>query len=270
MRMNYDTLTLERDGAIATLTLNRPESLNAMTHRMGEELNHAFISVRDDTQARALVITGAGRAFCAGEDVKQRPADSAEIRERSTPLGKLARGPLAPLEFAATFRSMPKPTIAAVNGAAVGQGLSLALACDMRIASDNARFGAVWTLRGIPPESAGAYLLTQLVGPAKACELIFGGKIIGAEEAKDIGLVNEVVPAAEFPEATREFAAQMTSGAPVAIGISKMMIYQALESSLEVHGRLDFLGQQYAFNTVDREEGIQSFLEKRPAQFKGR
>ncbi len=267
--MNYETLMLEREGAIATLTLNRPESLNAMTHTMGVELNDAFVRVRDDSHARALVITGAGRAFCAGEDVKQRPADSAEIRERATPMGKLARGPLAPIDFANTFRNMPKPTIAAVNGPAVGQGLSLALACDMRIASETARFGAVWTLRGIPPESAGAYLLTQLVGPAKACELIFGGKIIGAEEAKDIGLVNEVVPAADFAEATRAFATEMTNGAPVAIGISKMMIYQALETSLAVHGRFDFLGQQYAFNTEDREEGIQSFLEKRPAEFKG-
>ncbi len=267
--MNYETLILERDGSISTLTLNRPESLNAMTHTMGEELNHAFRAVRDDSKVRALVITGAGRGFCAGEDVKQRPADSAEVRARATPLGKLARGPLAPIDFADTFRNMPKPVIAAVNGAAVGQGLSLALACDMRIATDTARFGAVWTLRGIPPESAGAFLLTQLVGPAKACELIFGGKIIGAAEAKEIGLVNEVVPAAEFAEATQAFAAEMTNGAPVAIGISKMMVYQALETSLAVHGRFDFLGQQYAFNTKDREEGIQSFLEKRPAEFKG-
>lgn len=267
--MDYETLTLERSDGIATLTLNRPESLNAMTQRMGIELNHAFSAVRDDTQARALVITGAGRAFCAGEDVKQRPADSAAIRERSTPLGKLARGPLAPIDFADTFRNMPKPTIAAVNGAAVGQGLSLALACDMRIAADNARLGAIWTLRGIPPESAGAYLLTQLVGPAKACELIFGGKIIGADEALEMGLVNRVVPAGDFAQSARAFALEMTAGAPVAIGVSKMMIYQALETSLAVHGRLDFLGQQYAFNTEDREEGIASFLEKRPAQFKG-
>lgn len=267
--MKYETLILEREGAIATLTLNRPESLNAMTRQMGVELNDAFVQVRDDAEARVLVVTGAGRAFCAGEDVKQRPADSAEIREQSTPLGKLARGPSAPIDFAATFRNIPKPTIAAVNGPAVGQGLSLALACDMRVASDNAKLGAIWTLRGIPPESAGAYLLTQLVGPAKACELIFGGKIIGADEAKDIGLVNEVMPAADFAEKTRAFAMQMTNGAPVANGISKMMIYQALETSLEVHGRFDFLGQQYAFNTQDREEGIASFLEKRPAEFKG-
>lgn len=267
--MNYETLMLEREGAVATLTLNRPDSLNAMTRRMGTELNHAFAQVRDDTAARVLVVTGAGRAFCAGEDVKQRPADSAEIREQSTPLGKLARGPLAPMDFAATLRNMPKPTIAAINGAAVGQGLSLALACDIRLISDTAKLGAIWTLRGIPPESAGAYLLTQLVGPAKACELIFAGRMIGAADAKELGLVNEVLPAADFAGATLAFANEMTSGAPVANGISKMMIYQALETSLEIHSRFDFLGQQYAFSTQDREEGIRSFLEKRPAAFKG-
>ena len=267
--MNYETLLLEREDTVATLTLNRPESLNAMTVQMGVELNQAFAQVRDDTEIRVLVITGAGRAFCAGEDVKQRPADSVERRAQNTPLAKLARGPLAPIDFAATFRNMPKPTIAAINGPAVGQGLSLALACDVRLASDKAKLGAIWTLRGIPPESAGAYLLTQLVGPAKACELIFGGKIIGAEEAQGMGLVNQIAPAADFAEATRAFALEMTSGAPVANGISKMMIYQALETSLEVHSRLDFLGQQYAFNTEDREEGIRSFLEKRPAEFKG-
>ena len=267
--MTYETLLLEREGPIATLTLNRPESLNAMTRQMGVELNDAFAQVRNDSQARVLIVTGAGRAFCAGEDVKQRPADSAEIREQSTPLGKLVRGPLAPIDFAATFRNMPIPTIAAINGAAVGQGLSLALACDMRLASSNAKLGAIWTLRGIPPESAGAYLLTQLLGAAKACELIFAGKILGADEAYDIGLVNHVMAAEDFTATTRAFAMEMTNGAPVANGISKMMIYQALETSLEVHGRFDFLGQQYAFNTEDREEGIQSFLQKRPAEFKG-
>ena len=196
--MDYETLTLERADGVATLTLNRPESLNAMTARMGVELRDAFAEVRDDVDARVLLITGAGRAFCAGEDIKERPADSSAAKARATAYGRLARGASAPLEFADAFRSMPKPVIAAINGPAVGQGLSLALACDMRIAADNARLGAIWTLRGIPPESAGAYLLTQIVGPAKACELIFGGQIIGADEALAMGLVNHVVPAAEL------------------------------------------------------------------------
>lgn len=268
--MSYETLTLERESGITTLTLNRPESLNALTRVMTRELEEVFELVRDDSESRALVITGAGRAFCAGEDVRERPGDSSEVRAASTPFGKLARGPGVHLVFAEPFRNMPKPTIASVNGAAVGQGLSLALACDLRIASDQARFGAIWSLRGIPPESAGAYLLTQIVGPAKACELIFSGRIIDAEEALEIGLVNEVVPASELDKATRDFALDMTQGAPVAIGVAKMMIYQALETSMSVHGRLDFLGQEYCFNTEDREEGIESFLEKRPAEFRGR
>jgi len=165
---------------------------------------------------------------------------------------------------------MSKPTIAAVNGFAVGQGLSIALACDIRIASAEAQFGAIWTRRGIPPESAGAYLLTQLVGPAKACELMFTGKIVGAAEAKEIGMVNQIVPADQLQAATYEMAKTIAEGPPVAIAITKMMTYQALETSLDVHGRLEFFGQDYCFNTEDREEGIQSFLEKRPAKFKGR
>jgi enoyl-CoA hydratase/carnithine racemase len=168
------------------------------------------------------------------------------------------------------MRSMAKPTIAALNGPAVGQGLSLALACDVRIADASARLGAVWVRRGIPPESAGAYLLTHLVGPARACELIFTGRMVEAAEAKEIGLVNQVAPAGQALEAARAMAKSMAENAPVAIAVAKMMTYQALETSLEVHGRLDFLGQEFCFNTEDREEGIRSFLEKRPAEFTGR
>ena len=266
---DYNTITLERQDGVATLTLNRPDSLNALTVEMGRELQEAIEAVKSDHDSRVLVLTGAGRAFCAGEDVKQRPADSGETRARQTPLSKLARGPEGMMRFADTLRSMTKPTVAAVNGYAVGQGLSIALACDIRIASDEAGFGAIWTRRGIPPESSGAYLLTHLVGPARACELIFMGKIIDATEAEKIGLINQRVPADQLAEVTQETARQIADGPPVAIGISKMMVYQALETSLDVHSRLEFFGQDYSFNTKDREEGIQSFLEKRPPKFTG-
>jgi 2-(1,2-epoxy-1,2-dihydrophenyl)acetyl-CoA isomerase len=268
--MDYKTVSLERQEGIATITLNRPERLNALTAEMGRELASAVGEVKADLDTRVMVLTGAGRGFCAGEDVKERPGDSEEVRSQQTPLGKLARGPAALMAFVESLRGMTQPTIASVNGFAVGQGLSIALSCDMRIAADNARFGAIWTRRGIPPESAGAYLLTQLVGPAKACELIFAGKMIDAREALEIGLVNKVVPADELRDATQAFAAEIAAGPPVAIGISKMLIYQALETSLAVHGRLEFFGQDYSFKTDDREEGIQSFLENRPARFRGR
>jgi enoyl-CoA hydratase/carnithine racemase len=268
--LSYETLLVERADRITTIVLNRPQALNAITARLTAELTSVVAEESENAESRVLILTGQGRAFCAGEDVKERPADSAEVKARSTPLGKLRAGPSNHVHFANTLRSMSKPTIAAINGPAVGQGLSLALSCDLRIASEDARLGAIWVRRGIPPESAGAYLLLQLVGPAKACELIFSGRMIEALEAKEIGLVNEVVPPGRALEAAKEMARQMSENAPVAIGVAKMMIYQALETSLQVHGRLDFLGQEFCFNTSDREEGIRSFLEKRAAEFTGR
>ncbi len=268
--MNYQTIILEKKEGIATITLNRPDRLNALSSEMSREFKQAVADVESDFEARVLVLTGAGRAFCAGEDVKERPGDSVAVRAQQTALRKLSSGPRGLLQFADTFRNMLRPTVASVNGFAVGQGLSLAMACDIRIASEEAQFGAVWVRRGIPPESAGAYLLTQLVGPAKACELVFTGKMIGAKEAKEIGLVNEVVPADQLQAATYELARSMAEGPPIAIGVAKMMIYQALETSLDVHGRLEFFGQDYCFNTEDREEGISSFLEKRAAKFQGK
>ncbi|MFO7963821.1 MAG: enoyl-CoA hydratase-related protein [Desulfobacterales bacterium] len=268
--MAYNTLIIEKKDNIATLKLNRPQSLNALSVEMGRELKDALNALKEDLESRVLVITGEGRAFCAGEDVKERPGDSDQAKQQWTPLSKLAGIPAELMRFADTLQNMTKPTIAAVNGFAVGQGFSLALACDIRIASEDAVFGAIWTRRGIPPESAGAFLLTRLVGPAKACELIFRGKMISAAEAKEIGLVNAVVPAGKLAEAAGEMAAEIAAGPPVAIAVSKAMVYQALETSLDIHGRLEFFGQDYCFNTEDREEGIRSFLEKRPAKFQGK
>ena len=267
--MAYEHLLLDTKDGCSTITLNRPEGLNALTASMGGELDMAMDEAEADEESRVVVLTGAGPAFCAGEDVRERPGDSPEVRQRQTPLGKLAGGPRGLVRFAGRLRAMTKPTIAAVNGYAVGQGLSIALSCDIRIAAEDARFGAIWTRRGIPPESAGAYLLTQIVGPAKACGLILAGKVVAAPEAKESGLANEVVPAGDLARAASELAGKIAGGPPVAIGISKMMVYQALETSLEVHGRLEFFGQDYCFRTDDREEGIRSFLENRPAKFTG-
>jgi len=268
--MAYKTLIIEKRNNVATLKFNRPERLNALSSEMGRELRTAIEELKDDLESRVLVLTGEGRAFCAGEDVKERPADSSQAKQAQSSLSKFAHTPSELIRFAVSFRNMTKPTIASINGYAVGQGLSLALACDIRIASEDANLGAIWTRRGIPPESAGAYLLTQLVGPAKACELIFSGKMISAQEAKELGLVNKVVPASELKEATHEMAREIAEGPPIAIAISKAMIYQALETSLDTHGRLEFFGQDYCFNTEDREEGIRSFLEKRPPRFQGK
>ena len=160
--------------------------------------------------------------------------------------------------------------IAAVNGAAVGQGLSICLHSDIRIASENARLGAVWALRGIPPESISAYVLPQIVGVPKAIELVFTGRIIDAREAKEIGLVSEVYPADEFAEATHELASRLAKAAPIALALAKKAIYQFANIHLDAAMQLERFSLDYAGKTEDREEGIRSFLEKREADFKGR
>jgi len=263
--MDYQTIILEKADHVATLTLNRPERLNAFTAQLGSELGHALKEVDQDEDVRVVIITGAGRGFCAGEDVKERPGEGAHVRSAKRVLDREARD-----SFPALVHDMMKPTIAAVNGPGVGQGLSLALACDIRIGSENARLGAVWTRRGIPPESCGAYNLVHIVGIAKACELVFTGRIIEAPEALAIGLLNRMVPAEELMPATMEMAREIASGPPVAIGVSKRMLYEVPHVDMATHWQMNNYALEYCFGTDDREEGIRSFLEKRPPQFQGR
>jgi 2-(1,2-epoxy-1,2-dihydrophenyl)acetyl-CoA isomerase len=263
--MDYQTIILEKADHVATLTLNRPERLNAFTAQLGSELGNALKEVDQDEDVRVVIITGAGRGFCAGEDVKERPGEGAHVRSAKRVLDREARD-----SFPAFVHDMMKPTIAAVNGPGVGQGLSLALACDIRIGSENARLGAVWTRRGIPPESCGAYNLVHIVGIAKACELVFTGRIIEAPEALAIGLLNRMVPAEELMPATMEMAREIASGPPVAIGVSKRMLYEVPHVDMATHWQMNNYALEYCFGTDDREEGIRSFLEKRPPQFQGR
>ena len=267
--MGYETIILDKKERIATITLNRPERLNAMNEQMSEELLAAFDDVANDEEVRVIVITGAGRAFCAGEDVKVRPGETPQRKKTSVQIALGAGGRLNDRMVLAP-RSIPKPVIAAVNGAAVGQGLSICLHCDIRIASENARLGAVWALRGIPPESLGAYVLPQIVGIPKAIELIFTGRIISAQEAKGIGLVTEVYPADRFTEATQELAGSLAKGAPIALALAKRGIYQFADLYLAAAMQFERFSLDYAFKTEDREEGIRSFLEKRAADFQGR
>ena len=265
--MSYKTIILEKKERIATITMNRPEKLNAITVQMEEDLYDAIIDVTEDDDVRVVVLTGAGRGFCSGEDVAQRPGETPGGRKPSaritTPVTHSNRMILA-------LRNIPKPVIAAVNGAAVGQGLSLCLHSDIRIASEKARLGAVWMLRGIPPESFSAYILPQIVGVAKAIELVFTGRIIDAQEAKEIGLVSEVYPADRFVEATYEFAGQIAKGAPIALALAKKAIYQFPNAFLDAAMQMERFSLDYAARTEDREEGLRSFLEKREANFQGK
>ncbi len=265
--MKYSTIILEKKARNATITINRPDRHNAVDETMDEELLDAFNDVANDDEVRVVVITGAGRGFCAGEDVKIRPG---EIHNTKKPSVQIALANSWSYRMVLSLRSIPKPVIAAINGPAVGQGLSICLHCDIRIASENARLGAIWALRGIPPESLSGYVLPQIVGIPKALELTFTGRIISAQEAKQIGLVTEVHPADKFAEATHELASSIAKGAPIALALTKRAIYQFADSYLNDAMQFERFSLDYAFKTEDREEGISSFLEKREANFQGR
>ncbi len=265
--MSYETVILEKKDRIATIAMNRPERLNAITRQMETDLYDAFMDVTEDEDVRVVVLTGAGRGFCAGEDVKERPG---EPPGRNQPSRRIAHPVAGGNRMVLALRNIPKPVIAAVNGAAVGQGLAMCLNCDIRIASEDARLGAVWTLRGIPPESFSAYVLPQIVGLPKAIEMVFTGRILDAREAKEIGLVSEVHPADKFVEATYQLAGQIAKGAPIALALAKQALYQFPNASLDAAMQMERFALDYAFKTEDRGEGIKSFLEKREADFQGR
>ncbi|MFH1486047.1 MAG: enoyl-CoA hydratase-related protein [Chloroflexota bacterium] len=265
--MDYETLTLEKADGIATLTLNRPDRLNALTVQMADELLSAFRKVDADDEIRVLVITGAGRAFCAGADVN-RFAAAVEARRRGEHrppylASIVGNGPII-------MQEMGKPIIAAINGPAVGFGCTLALACDIRIASQEATMGAVFARVGLTPEYGSTFNLPRLVGIAKACELVFTTKIIDAKEAKEIGLVNQVVPAAELLKVTREMALTIAEMPPVAIRLAKRGLYQGLESSLATQVHWETMAINTCFQTEDHAEGVTAFLEKRKAKFQGK
>ncbi len=261
--MPYETLLLERDAdGIVTLTLNRPDRLNAANHTMVAEVPRAINEVAADPEARVLVITGAGRGFSAGQDLKGTPQEVPSLKKRYMPL-------TGEETFVAAIRRMPQPAIAAVNGPAVGWGLSLAAACELRIASDRARFGALWVPRGLPPEAAGSYLLPQVMPLAKAFEMVLLGQMWDAQQAKDAGLVNEVVPHERLAERTREVALALAKGPPIALAMAKRAIYLGLRQDFETFAQYESLTLRYAFQSKDRLEGIRSFLEKRPPQFTG-
>lgn len=264
--MDYQTLIYHVDSGIATITLNRPEKLNAINDRMDLEIVQALRQAAEDEAVRCLMITGAGRGFCSGEDV----TGSRQVGERGAQGASPRLGASPPQSLAEVLRGMAKPAIAAVNGPAVGQGFSLAIACDIRIASERARLGAIWVLRGAPPESGAAYNLIRLVGMGQACELTFTGRIIEAQEALQIGLVNRVVPHDSLMEATYQMARAIAAGPPIAMALAKRSLYLAQETTLASFLQYEAWALNYAFRSQDREEAVRAFLEKRSPSYEGR
>ena len=258
----------DRHDSIVTLTLNRPETLNAMNEAMMGELERWLIQVAADATVRAVVLTGMGRAFSSGGDQKRDRHTEGQQQFFDGDLGgsvieRLNRCILR-------LQQLPKPVIGCINGVAVGAGCNIALATDLRIAADTARFGEVFSLRGLVPDGGGTYFLPRLVGSAKAMELILLADIIEAQEALRIGLVNWVVPAAQLATETQKLAERLAQGPTLAYGLAKTGLYQGLEMGLEEVLNMEARNQAIAGRSQDRAEGAAAFREKRPPRFIGR
>jgi 2-(1,2-epoxy-1,2-dihydrophenyl)acetyl-CoA isomerase len=254
-----------KDG-IAILTLNRPERLNALGDTLRDDLLDAVTRTAADTQVRVMVLTGAGKGFCAGGDVKAMNESREAGRERPV-LEKIA--PARDRTLLA-MRDAPQPIIAAVNGAAAGAGMNLALACDLRIASSAAKFSQAFVKRGLHPDWGGTYFLPRVVGMAKACELIFTGDLIDAQEALRLGLVSRVVAPEELMPAAHELAWKIAAGPPLAIRLAKRALYHNADCDLRQALEFETFAQNVCQDTEDAREGVRAFVEKRAPVFRGR
>jgi 2-(1,2-epoxy-1,2-dihydrophenyl)acetyl-CoA isomerase len=248
-----------RAGAVLTITLNRPDVLNAFNSAMHRGLAAALKDARDGG-VRAVVITGAGRGFCVGQDLT-------EFREAPGDIGSRLRGNYHPNIRA--IRALEKPVIAAVNGAAAGAGMSLACACDLRIAADSATFVPAFINIGLIPDSGGSYFVTRILGPARAFEWLASGKRLTAAEAHAWGLVSEVVESDGFAARVAELAAQLADLPTKGVGMTKRLLDHAVTASLEEQLEREAQLQTAATQTEDFKEGVAAFLEKRPPKFKG-
>ena len=264
--MTYNCLVYELKDGVATLTLNRPERMNALGDTLREDFLDALTRSAVDPDVRVMIVTGAGKAFCAGGDVKAMNEAKETGRER--PLIEK----IAPSRDRAllTMRDAPQPIIAAINGAAAGAGMNVALGCDLRLASTAAKFSQAFVKRGLHPDWGGTYFLPRAVGMAKAAELIFTGDVIDAAEALRIGLVSRVLPPEELMPAALELARRIAAGPPVAIRLAKRALYRNAESDLRSALEFETFAQNACFETEDAREGIRAFVDKRAPVFRGR
>ncbi len=266
--MAYEHIQLTRDRGIVTLALDRPETRNAMSAAMGEEVARAVDEVREDPEARVLIITGAGTAFSSGGDLGMlaRDAELSKDAGASAVAGSLR----AFYSRYLAIRSLSIPTIAAINGHAIGAGLCLALACDLRVAVEDAKMGMTFAKLGLHPGMGGTYFLPRVIGLARACELFFTGRLIDAAEADRLGLLNRVVARDEFTATVRALAADIAAGAPLAVQMVKKSVYRGIDHSLDDMLDFEAFHQAITLCTADAREGIAAVMEKRAPSFTGR
>jgi 2-(1,2-epoxy-1,2-dihydrophenyl)acetyl-CoA isomerase len=265
MRTDYEHLLVQQDGGVLTVTMNRPEVLNAVSEPMLDGLGEIMEEAAQDASVRCVVLTGAGRAFGAGADLRgfaAGHASGAPIKV-SEHLQKYHR-------VVHAMRSMPKPVIAAVRGVAAGASCNLALACDLRVASEDARFIEAFARIGLVPDAGGGFFLPRLVGYGKALELAMLADEVSGPEAERLGLANKCVPLAEFEETVKSLSQRLAKGPTRTYGLMKELMNAAVVSDLETTLRLEGELQDQAFATADHREGIAAFIQKRPAEFTGK
>lgn len=260
--MTYKTVTLNIDDACAIITLNRPDRLNSFDMKLGEELYEVLQQVSSDKTIKIVVLRGVGKGFCAGGDVKEM--------NRATNKPQFLRDLTKSIHRCVlTIRSMEKPVIAAVNGAAFGAGFSLMLACDIIIADKKAKFGTAFIGIGLAP-GCGTQLLTKIVGYQKACEYILTSKVFSAEKAYQLGIINKIVESSGLDDEIKKYVDIFLNFPTVAVGKAKMLINKSLDNNVEQHLELESLTAAFTAGTDDFSEGVAAFVEKRKPKFKGK
>lgn len=260
--MTHQTLLYDVADRIGTITLNRPDAMNATTDEMYRELQALLVMIARDADVGCIILTGAGRGFCAGADLKARKDDM-------SPLERRARHRWILKEILEPLYSLEKPVIAAVNGAAVGAGFNIALACDFIVASERASFVQAFARVGLVPDLGGLYLLGRVIGVNKAKELCFTARKVLADEAKSLGIVNHVVPHEQLLIEARAIAASITAASPIATAMTKSLLNKASNTTLDQMLEYESYATTVAFITPEYEEGVQAFREKRAPDFAG-
>lgn len=269
--MGYEAVKLEKEGRIAVIKLNRPERLNAVNPQLSDDLRAALDEVAVEEGIRVVILTGEGRGFCSGADVTgmRANAEGGEV-SAAAPAPTASSNSPRPLGPSLHIRSIPQPVIGAINGIASGMGLSIALSCDFRIASEQGRFSSIFIKRSFMPDTGATFLLTHLAGPGIAAEMALTGNIYDSEWALQKGLVNKVVPHDRLMDEARSYAETIASNPPIAVRMTKQLLQKGLLTNLEEAIRAESEGNAIARQTEDWREAIMSFIEKRQALFQGR
>ncbi len=266
--MRYKTLYTEKRGHVSTITLNRPDRLNAMNDQAFKEICHALEQVEKDDKTRVLIITGAGRAFCAGADLTPGPDGERLIDEQHPEVVRLDLRRLQAMTR--QVRRMNKVVIAMVNGVAVGVGFDLASACDLRVGSENASFMIGFGRIGLIPGTGGTWLLPQLLGVSKAAQLILTNDVFDATEAERFGYLNKLVPSSQLEKATMDLAERIAKLPPIAIRLAKLQLYEGLHMDFETALDMIAVCQGITASSEDHREAVAAFREKREGQYKAR